>query len=131
MRLEYIATGSRDCPLVRLFEFEPVEAARLHAACIALAEGSLEIFAVDEQPWVTPINCRLHFARTARNRGLWMPRRNEPFIVQYNTEGWLEVADKSEGFTKDDPDMRNWLSRYNWLTMEGDVNLLISPSGAW
>lgn len=131
MKIEYIETGSENSPLLRLFDFEQREMRALHDACIALAEGLAEgrlaEFKVHEQPWVVCVDqCRLIFRRTEKNRGAkWGALTSDPYVVDYNAEGWGEVADKIDSLLDDSP------GDFQWLSDEGDFNLLLSKSGRW
>lgn len=131
--IEYIPEGSLDFPLIRLFEFNADDAAKLQAACDALAAGETAEVKLEAMPWVRPIGGRRLWPRAcAKNRGVRTtspdgraPKfASQPFVMEYNREGWSEVAEKlgpflagSEGF--------------QWLTNEGDVNVLISQDGQW
>lgn len=53
--MEYLHEGSPDCPLVRLFDFEPDDIARLIAVCHRLASGEIDAFALDDKAWVKSI----------------------------------------------------------------------------
>jgi hypothetical protein len=45
-------------------------------------------------------------------------------VLSFSGEAWHEVLDKLRPFAGDS-------NGFNWLTNEGDVNVLISPDGAW
>src|SRR5262245_20483833 len=125
LKLEYLADGSPDCPLIRLYDFVPADIAALRAACLDVAEGREQELALHVQPWVCAIeSCALVLSGGRRNKGVKAPRQSEPFVMQYESEGWLEVADKLEPFLLD-------TYGFQWLTNEGDINVLISRSGLW
>jgi hypothetical protein len=69
---------------------------------------------------------RLIFRRAKKNRGAkWGALTSDPYVVDYNAEGWLEAVDKIE------PLLRDPLSGFQWLNNEGDFKLLLSWSGYW
>jgi hypothetical protein len=126
--LEYLPDGSDDCPLIRLYDFEAADVVALQDLCLALAEGRAREISLDSQPWVHAIGgCRLTLRAGVANRGLTTSIAGEAFVMEYTREGggWLEVADKLAPFVTDR------LGGFQWLTNEGDVNLLISWDGFW
>jgi hypothetical protein len=60
MKLEYLASGSPDCPLIRLYDFTGAEVTQLHALVSGLASGAAERIEVHLLPFVEPVGgCRL------------------------------------------------------------------------
>jgi hypothetical protein len=90
-----------------------------------LADGNRGSFELVALPWIKPVNqCYVALRRTAKNRGCMTPRRGKPFAINHNREGWLEVADKIQPFIAGS-------YGYQWLTCEGEVNILLSQDGGW
>ena len=78
-----------------------------------------------DQPWIEQIaNCRFIWRASAEDRGVVLPTRESPFVLAFSTEAWREVEDKLLPFAEGS-------GRFNWLTNEGDVNVLISENGEW
>lgn len=126
--LEYLPDGSDDCPLIRLSAFEPADVIALQNLCLALAEGRVREASLDNHPWVRAIGgCRLTLRAGIANRGVRIPMPGTPFVMEYSPEGegWLEVADKLAPFAEDPR------RGFQWLTNEGEVNVLISWNGRW
>lgn len=126
--LEYLPDGSDDCPLIRLYDFEAADVVALQDLCLALAEGRVREVALDHQPWVHALGgCRLTLRAGVANRGVKAAVAGAPFVMEYmpEGEGWLEVADKLA------PLVADRLGTFQWLTNEGDVNVLISWDGHW
>src|SRR5438270_12731992 len=99
MKLEYLASGSPDCPLVRLFDFTPAEIQRFHSEIMALAAGTVRSVAVHELPGVESIGgCRLEFVVDRRDRG--MVRVGDPadFECALTPDSWDNVAGRVEPF---------------------------------
>jgi hypothetical protein len=54
-----------------------------------------------------------------------MPASGERLVLEYSDEGWREVAGKLSQFLEPRP------KSFNWLTTEGDVEVLVSVDGTW
>jgi len=125
MKVEFLAEGSAECPLIRLFDLQPGDLERLCQACADLAEGQANEFQLHAQPWVEAIReCRFTWRSSAKDLGVQLPAPGEPFVLWFSDEAWREVQDKLLMFA-------GGSNGFNWLTNEGDVNVLISPDGAW
>ncbi len=125
LKVEYLHEGSPDCPLIRLYGYERADVAALRDLCLALAEGRLREVAIETQAWVSALDgCRLTFRAGRTNRGIKIRKADGPFVMEYATEGWLEVAEKLQPFV-------DGSGGFQWLTNEGDVNVLISRDGLW
>lgn len=128
MRLEYLASGAPDCPLVRLYDFKPSEAAALLAAVNMLASAAAWRVEVDRLPFVKAAGgCRLVFARQDRDRAIVAgPIQNE-FECGFTAATWDNVAGLLEPFAQG-------AGGVEWLAAApGDAALLISasPGGVW
>ena len=53
-----------------------------------------------------------------------LPAPGLPFVLAFSDEAWREVEGKLAPFA-------DGSGGFNWLTNEGDVNVLISESGQW
>lgn len=108
-----------------MFEFQPNEVEALRTACRELADGKRAEFVLHEQPWVEPIGgCAFVWKFGAKDIGVRLPRPGDPFVFIFSEEGWREVEDKLLPFARSFPG-------FNWLTNEGDVEVLISNDGRW
>ena len=124
MKLEYLESGSQDCPLIRLYEFEPSEASLLRDAFGRLADGAVDDIDLAAEPYVMSIaKCRLRLCRGKRNTGI--KRSKDGFECVLSSEGWLEARDKTTPFCKAGH------VGYQWLNEDSDVSLLLSPTGTW
>ena len=125
MKIQFLPEGSRDCPLIRMFEFQPNEVEALRALCRELADGKRTEFALHEQPWVEPIGgCSLIWKSGAKDIGVRLPRTGHPFVFIFSGDGWREVEEKLLPFAQSGPG-------FNWLTDGGEVEVLISNDGSW
>jgi hypothetical protein len=126
MKTEFLRDGAQECPLIRLFAYRPGEVVRLWQACRDLADGRIAEFVLHDQPWIEPIaGCRFIWRASAEDRGVVLPARESPFVLEFSDEAWQDVGDKLSPFAEGSG--RN----FTWLTNEGDINVLISRSGRW
>jgi hypothetical protein len=108
-----------------MFQFQPNEVEALRAVCRDLAEGTRTEFALHQQTWVEPIGgCSFIWRSGAKNIGVRLPRPGDPFVFIFSEEGWREVESKLLPFTRSSVG-------FNWLTNEGDVEVLITSDGCW
>jgi len=127
MRLDFIADGCGEAPLIRIFEFSADEVRQLHAAFLQMSDGLTEKFALHEQNWITTIsNCELWLVFDKKDDKGVQKSGATTFVCTYSQEGWLGLADKTAPFI----DGRK-SGHYNWLTNEGDIEFLLSPDGRW
>ena len=125
MKLEYLADGSDDCPLICLFEFTPAEVHELRKLVRSLVSGERQSAALQNEAWTVPIGgCQLSLRRGTRDEGVHQlePRKFECVLSSdrsCNVEGLL------------DPFCDSSTTGFQWLTHDGRVSLLISQSGKW
>ena len=127
MKLEFLESGSPDCPLIRLYGFDIPAALRLMALFRALADGSQQYIRLHHQLGVEGIQgCQLDLALGDRDLGI---KQTSPttFECVLTSEGWAEVADVTEPFCE----AGDSHERYQWLNEDGKVSLLLSPTGRW
>lgn len=128
MKLEYLADGSPDCPVIRLYDFTPAEAGQLLTALTVLASGADERVEVHGLPFVEPIgDCRLAFVRRSRDQAVI--RRPGPceFECGFTAGTWENVAGLVEPFTEG-------VRGFQWLAgVPGEAAVLLSASasGEW
>lgn len=124
MKLEYLADGSTDCPLLRLFEFSRAEIGHLRDACQRLACGEWHEWALHAQPWVVPVGgCEFTWRLSSRDEPVRMLEDGRTFELAQSAETWLETADLLAPFTES-------VTGFQWLVRESEVNVLISHDGS-
>ena len=126
MKLEYLASGSPDCPLVRLYEFDTTGAKRLREAFRSLADGSRQDIPLHEEWWIKSIaGCHLDLRSGAKDLGV-VERLPSKFECVLTAEAWSEVA------TMVDPFCTGQTSETAaWLNEDGEASLLLTRSGRW
>ena len=125
MKLEFLQEGSPDCPLLRLYDFEPTEARQLQHAVLRLVRKNDEMIALHQQPGIQPLaGCELTLLRAGNFQGV---REDLPlkFAWHYSIDGWLEVAGLIHPFCQADAGGFQWLSRI------GKIAVLLSRDGSW
>jgi hypothetical protein len=126
MKLEFLADGSPDCPLIRLYAFDQSEILRFKDLISTLSLGTATNISLHEQPWINPVDgCTVEMRLGKRDQGIKQigPSGFECVLTE---EGWTDVAFLLEPFCAKE------LPRgYQWLDERGQVSLLISPSGSW
>jgi hypothetical protein len=123
MKFEYLADGSQDCPLIRLYAFNRAEARLLTHLVSTLVTGECQRVALQGEAWAEPVGgCSLTLGRGARNQGVY---EVDPlkFECVLSSHGWSNVEGLLEPFCDSDP------AGFQWLTSDGSVSLLISQSG--
>ena len=126
MKLEYLASGSPDGPLVRLYEFDTTGAQRLREAFRSLADGSLEEMALHEEWWIKSIaGCQLKLRMGPRDLGI-VERLPSKFECTLTVEGWSEMASMVDPFCAGESS-----EAAVWLNEDGEASLLLTPSGRW
>ena len=128
MKLEYLADGSPDCPLIRLYDFIPAEAGQLLTAMIALATGTAERVDVHELPFVEPVGeCRLALVRRSRDQAITRGPGPREFQCGFTAGTWDNIAGLLEPFAED-------AGGCQWLAgIPGETAFLLSASasGQW
>jgi hypothetical protein len=124
--MEFLAEGSDDCPLIRLYDFDLEEAAKLRELFLQLANGTLASIPLHEQEFINSIEqCRLLLLVDRRDIGISLSSSLD-FSCISTKRIWADAASLSEIFIEPtNKDVYQWLNEY------GEVSLLLSPSGRW
>ncbi|HUA02047.1 MAG TPA: hypothetical protein VMB02_17045 [Candidatus Aquilonibacter sp.] len=126
MKLEFLADGSPDCPLIRLYGFQTADAQRLKELFDCLAAGSRTNVSLHEQLGIEPVaGCRLNLQIGKQNIGIV---RKGPlnFELILTAAGWSDMASLAEPFCE-----AAQPNAYQWLNEDGEISLLLSPNGEW
>ena len=126
MKLEFLAAGSPDCPLIRLYAFDQPGVCRLRDLVNSVAAGTVTSLSLHKQSWIEPVDrCELELCLGKCDRGIIQvgPSRFECVL---SDKGWADIAGLLEPFCES-----NNLQGYQWLNEKGKVSLLLSSSGTW
>jgi len=126
MKMEFLAEGSADRPLIRLYDFDVVGARRLREAFRSLADGTRRTIPLHEEWWIEPVDeCRLTLRLGVRNLGV-VQRVSTSFDCVLTKDAWRDGASLTDPFCEAE------LTRSDtWLDQNGEIALLLSPSGLW
>ncbi len=128
MKLEFLADGSRDCPLIRLYDFNAAEARQFLAAVCALASEAAERIEVHGLPFVESLaGCRLALVRRSWDQAIRRMSGPLEFECGFTAGTWDNVAGLVEPFTEG-------AAGVQWLAgVPGEAALLLSTSssGQW
>jgi hypothetical protein len=125
MKLEFLAGGPPDNPLVRLHDFTQDDARQLRRIFYLLADGSLKTAILQDMSFIEAVcGCRLKLLVGTRDRGIHSTASNI-FECTLTKLGWDNVG----GLT--DPFCESGSKGFQWLTEHGPIRLLISRNGEW
>jgi hypothetical protein len=126
MKLEFLAAGSPDCPLLRLYDFTPAEIGQFLAALHGLASGALERVAVHELPGVESLDeCRLTLRVRPWDQAVICTGAPADFECGFTAGTWDKVAGLGEPFVQG-------VGGFQWLAgVPGEAQWLLSDNGQW
>ncbi len=125
MKLEFMAEGSDDCPLIRLYAFDVAEAMRLREAFRSLADGLRQNIPLHEEWWIETVEeCHLDLRLGVRDLGV-VRRLPMRFDCVLTAEAWMEMVELTHPFCTDQDG-----EGFQWLNRDGEVSLLLSPTGS-
>lgn len=126
MKIEYLASGSPDCPLVRIHSFGTSEISALRAICRKLHEGSLDEYSLGSLPDLESIGgCQITLKAESRDRGLVLIAPPASFEWILSRETWDNIEGLLEPFEQSDA------AGHQWLNASGGFSALISRDGMW
>jgi hypothetical protein len=126
VKLEYLGTGSPDCPLLRLYDFTAAEARQLHEAIVAPVSGASGRIELDRLPFVEPLGgCRLTLACRTWDQAVQCRGELVDFECGFTPGTWGQVADLIGPFAAGTTGFQ-WLAR-----SPGEASLLLSVIGVW
>ncbi len=125
MKLEFLASGARDCRLIRIYEFTAEEAHQLRRIAIQLAGTKETRVFLHKQPNVNAIGgCELTLHQGEKDRGVSeiSPLKFDWILSQAS---WLQVAGLIRPFS------REGATGFQWLSQPKKVQILLSFDGKW
>lgn len=125
MKLEFLEAGSPDCPLIRLYDFSPIEVQRLRGLIKSLIDRSRGSVVLSELPWIGSVKgCCLTLRLGDGEQGV---RQTGPLIFDctLNEVNWDNVEGLLEPFCESEP------TGYQWLCRRSKVSLIVSRDGRW
>lgn len=126
MKIEFLPEGAEDCPLIRLFDFGPLEAKRLVGIFSQLADGSLHSVVLNEIPGFEPVaGCCLVLRVGETNQGI-LAKDSGCFECLLEKSQWEQLVGLTEPFCSN-----STREHFQWLDETSPISLLISPTGRW
>jgi len=125
MKLDFIADGPGDLPLVRLYQFDLKDIAIFLGRLIALASGAcekIEFHASAKAENVDGANLLLRVG--TKDKGMVRLPGLASFECVLTAKSWSTVACLVEPF-------QNETKGFQWLVEMGDAKLLFSADGQW
>lgn len=125
MKIEYLAAGAYECPLLRIYEFDHNELQQLQANCFELSQGRWhkELLAGPTQP-STSDQCAILGYINEQDRGVVATKVEHLYVLYLTNESWQEVAEKLQPLLDD-------RTGFQWLSEHGEIKLLVSYDGRW
>jgi hypothetical protein len=135
MDVEFLATGSPDCPLIRIFGADTGDHLRLQAGFEQLARGQTNSLLVTEIPgFVGRFGCKLELLVSSRLEGV-RQADCQSFVWALPRKKWMTVAEFAAAVADGPPGVFQWLAgseARNGLENSGIAVLLSkSVSGHW
>jgi hypothetical protein len=125
MKIEFLKSGSPDCPLIRLYEFKPSEAQSLRRIALQLARGRIQRVPLHNEQGILAIGgCQLALSREERDRGVFETGPLE-FKWALTGAGWLSVSGLIRPFSRTNS------GGFQWLSDGGKIGILLSCDGRW
>lgn len=127
LQLEFLPTGSIDCPLLRISGDDVGASLCLKQRFEALADGRLENVCISELRGIEAAGgIRLTARVGKRNRGVFLVGGSNSFDWCLTPAGWDNNAGLIEPFCQS-----GGSSGFQWLDSPSDIRVLFSPSGQW
>jgi hypothetical protein len=125
MKIEFLKSGSPECPWIRLYKFKASEAYELRRIALQLARGAYRVIPLQEGPTLSPIvSCELTLRLGEEGQGVFETAPLK-FSWVLSKSGWIWVAGLIRPFS------RGQLSGFQWLSSKGGIQILLSPDGQW
>ena len=125
MKLQHIANGSQDTPLIRLYDFGRADAFMLHRVVDDLTFGRRNQVPLHEVDGIEPVGaCRLTLAVGGRNEGVIEGPGG--FTCTLTREAWGHIAYLIEPFCE-----RAEPGFFQYLDQTSSITLLLSVDGGW
>ena len=125
MKLEFLAEGSPDCPLIRLYSFTRAEVLRLREIVDQLVAERIQVIALHDELGIKAIGgCHLELRLGKRDEGVVQPAPLQLECI-LSDEGWLDVSELMQPFCETNA------NGFQWLVRKGPISLLLSVDGKW
>ena len=127
MKIEYLESGSEDCPLIRIYGNEMRAVMALHHHVARLCTEEKQYVRVHELPGYAGVDaCELTFQSSRRDKGIKQINEHE-FNCYLGTESWCHIQGQIKTLVESSTE------GYQWLDQLSNISLLLSTykTGAW
>lgn len=127
MKIEFLAGGSPDCLLVRLYEFDTQQIHRLYALLLDLAAGRANNVSLQEAlPAEAIAGCDLVLQAADKDQGIVWDTLTSVFFCRLACSSWQSVAERVSPFQRESS-----AENYQWLDETSSIPWLLSSNGLW
>jgi hypothetical protein len=127
MNIEFLESGSKDCPLIRIYGNEPAVCQRLMVAFEQLADGRVEEICLTGLPGAEPLGgCCLIALAGRPDQGI-VRKASNVFWWILTPGSWDNVASLIEPFCQRQAGGHQWLDQ----VPASEAKVLISTTGEW
>lgn len=126
MKIDYLADGSDDCPIVRIYQCTNQEYHYLYSEIDKLARGGTS-FSIQG----TDSSVNINFSNSITDIGL-IKKTDDEFNCLLSKETYLRILGLLGPFINADELIKNG-NGYQWLDETSEISLLLTsyPNGAW
>jgi len=128
LKIDYIACGSENTPLLRIQGNDFQTARELYHAIRALRDSMGGSVNIHQLPgFVASEGLTLRFEYSDQSLGVSKHGDGNDFICQLSREGWIQVEDMLAPFC----DRQFNRNGFQWLDESGDISFLFTTDGGW
>ncbi len=129
MNIDFLQSGSDDCPLIRIYGGEPAVCQQLREAFQQLADGDVDEVLLTDLPGVKPLRGCCLIAQAGRHDKGVVRTGGSDFAWVVTPATWDNVAGLIEPFRRIDAGGYQWLDQ----VPASEVRILVSTSksGCW
>ena len=127
MKIEFLADGSPDCPLIRLYDYDTQQIYRLYALLLDLAVGRINNVSLQEALLAEAVaGCDLILQAADEDQGVVWDSSPGRFVCRLGCSSWQSVAERVLPFHSE-----SLADTYQWLDETSPISWLLSFNGLW
>lgn len=127
MKIEFLADGSPDCPLIRLYNYDTQQIYRLYALLLDLAVGRVNNISLQKAlPAEAVAGCDLVLQAADEDQGIVRDSSQGRFFCRLSCSSWQSVAERVLPFHSESS-----AETYQWLNETSPISWLLSSNGLW
>ena len=127
MKIEFLADGSPDCPLIRLYDYDTQQIYRMYALLLDLAVGRVNNVSLQKAlPEEAVAGSDLVLQATDEDQGIVRDSTQGRFFCRLGYSSWQSVAERVLPFHSESS-----AETYQWLDETSPISWLLSSNGLW